>query len=130
MAAHPNHLVNIVRLKLTCLVFCDASGIEMGGVWFDTSRYGTSIMWHQPWPSDIIVDLVSETDPGEALTNYNFYISALVLHKANILAEFLEANMSAPCSVLDNTPNVSCSMRDLSTVNLEVAGHLRIHALH
>ena len=58
-ADRPIHLDKIVRPELTHLGFCDASGLGARGVWLDSSNSGKDLVWHHPWPADIIANLIS-----------------------------------------------------------------------
>ena len=119
--ARSTHLDEIFCREPIHLGFCKASGIGAGGVSLDTSRSVSSIVWRHPCPTDIIMVLISDKDPGRTLTNSDLNISALILHKATLLDVCPEANMATPCSGSDNIPTVSCSTRESSTINLLVA---------
>ena len=84
-AARPTHLDEIVCREPTHLGFCDASGINAGDVWLDSSRSVPSIMWYHPCLPDIIMALVLVTNPGGALTNYDLDITFLFLHEVTLL---------------------------------------------
>ena len=64
------------------------------------------------------------------MTNSNLDLSALILHKANLLEACPEVNMATPCSGSDKTPTVSCSTWEASTTNQVVVDLLHICALH
>ena len=64
------------------------------------------------------------------ITNSDLELDALVLHKANLLAAVPEARLAAPRSGSDNTPTVSWSTKEASTINLVVADLLCLRALH
>ena len=74
--------------------------------------------------------LVSETNPGGDITNSNLDIASLILHEDALLSSITKAVISAPHYVLDNTPIVSCSTREASTINPVVADLLHTHTLH
>ena len=67
--ARSTHLAEIVNRELTRLGFCDASGIGAGGVWLDPSISVSSLMWRHPWPTNIILALISDRNNGGTLTN-------------------------------------------------------------
>ena len=64
------------------------------------------------------------------ITNSNLELSALVLHEATLLAAVPEARLAAPRSGFDNTPTVSWSTKEASTINMVVADLLCLNALH
>ena len=130
IAEQPTHLAEIVRRKATHLGFCDTSGLGDGCVWLDLSRSGKDLVWHHPWPADIIAGLVSSTNREGTITNSDLELAALVLHEATLLASATEARMTTPRPGLDNTPIVSWSMKEASTINPVVAELLRLRALH
>ena len=67
--ARPTPLNYIVCQGPTHLWFCYASGIGAGVVWLDPSISGLSIMWRQPWLTNIIATFFSDKNPGGKLTN-------------------------------------------------------------
>ena len=89
-------------------------------MWIKPPRYGTLIVRRHPCPSDIISDLVSDTNPGGTLTHSDFDLDSLVLHGYNILELCIESNMDMPRSGLDNKPTVSWRMQEASNTNLVV----------
>ena len=93
-------------------------------------RSGISLVWRHPCPPNIIKTLISDRNPEGILTNYDLELSALVLPEATLLEMCPEATMAAPLSGLDNTPTVSWSTWEASTINPVVAFLLRICALH
>ena len=74
--------------------------------------------------------LVLEKNPGGTLTSCDLKLTALFLHKAALLGVGPDANMAAPRSGLDNTPTVSWSTWETSTINPVVVDLIRIRALH
>ena len=86
-------------------------------------------MWLHPWPPDIIAALILDSNPGGTLTNSKLKLAALVLHEATHLDVCPEANIAAACSGLHNTPTVSWSTWEASTINPVVADLLRIGPL-
>ena len=84
-AAQPANLANIIRQNPTPLGFCNTSVIGVGGVWLHPSRSGSSIVWHQPWPPDMIAEWVSDTKQGGVPTSSDLELASLVLHKATLL---------------------------------------------
>ena len=87
-------------------------------------------MWRHPWPPNIINSLISDRNSEGTLTNSDLELAALVLHEDTLLETYPEATMAAPQSGSDNTPNISWSNREASTINQVVADLLRIRALH
>ena len=68
-------------------------------------------------------------NPEGQLPNSDLDLATLVLHKATIFVVVPAVRMSEPDSGLDNTPTISWSTREASTINLVVADLLRIHTL-
>ena len=92
--------------------FYNASGIGTGGVWLNPTKSGTSIVWHHPWPLDIIDALVfGEKSRGGAIIHYHLDLSTIVIRESIILVAFPEASIAAHCSGSDNNPTVSWSTR-------------------
>ena len=102
----------------------------MGRVWLNPSGLGTSIVWRHPWPPDIIKEIISDRNPYGTLRNSDLKLNALVLHEATLLETCPEAMMAAPQSGSDNTPTVSWSTQEASTINPVVADLLCIRTLH
>ena len=103
----PTHLSEIVRCEPTHLGFCDNSELGARGVWLDPSRSGKDLVWCQPWPEDIITDLISSINREGTIINSDLELSALVLPEATLLAAVPESRLAAPHSGSDNTPTVS-----------------------
>ena len=70
--------------------------------------------------------LVLDTNLGGALTNSNLELAALILHEDTLLEVCPDANTAAPRSGSDNTPNISWSTWEASTINPVVADLLCI----
>ena len=64
------------------------------------------------------------------LTNSNLELASLVLYDDTLLEVCPDANMTVPRSGSDNTPIVSWSTQEASTINPGVLDLLRICALH
>ena len=126
----PTHLAEVVRREPTHMGFCDDSGLRAGIVWLDPSLSGNDLVWRHPWLADIIADLVSSTNREGTITNSNLELAALVLHEATLIVAVLEARLSIPRSGPDNTPTVSWSTKEASTITPVVADLLRLRALH
>ena len=75
--------------------FCDTSTIGGVGVWIYSTKLGAIMVWHHPCSSNINDTLVSDTNPGGALTNSYLKLAVLVLHKATLLAELPESIMES-----------------------------------
>ena len=130
VASMPTHLADIVCCEPTHVKFCDASGLEAGGVWLDPTGTGHNLVWWHPWPVDATSELVSTTNPHRAITNSDLEFSELVLQETTLLYALLKARKAALRSGSENTSTVSWSTRESLTINLVVADLLRIHALH
>ena len=64
------------------------------------------------------------------ITNSDLELAALVLHEATLLTAVPESRMAVPHSGSDNTPTVSWSTKEASTINPVMADFLRLRALH
>ena len=106
-ASMPTHLIEIIRHELTHLGFCNTYELGAGGVWLDPAGMGQSRVWRDPWPADVTLGLVSQTNPHGAITNSDLYLAALVIQEATLLEEVPKACMAAPRSGSDNTPTFS-----------------------
>ena len=124
------HLAEIVRREPTHMRFYNASIPRAAGMWLNPSSSSYSLVCRHPCLPDIIYDLFLVTNPVVNLTNSNLELATLVLHEATLFAEVPAACMAAPRSGSDNTPTVSWSMREASTITLVIAGLLRICVLH
>ena len=129
-ATRPMHLANIVCRESTHLGFCNASGIVVGGLCLDPAQTVYNLVWRKPWPPNVITYLVPSTNLKGTLKNSNLELASLFLRDDTLLEAFPEACMAAPCSRSDNTPTVSWSTCEASTINLVVSNFLRIRALH
>ena len=96
--ARTMHRDDVVCRDPTHLGFYDALGLGDGVVRLDPLRYGHSLLWHNPWPPDILNNLVSMTNPEGQLANSDFEISALNLQKPTIIASVPSFHMAAPRS--------------------------------
>ena len=67
----PTHLDEIVRHEPTHLGFCNASGLGAGGVWIDPSHLGKYLVWHHPWPADIIANLIYSMNREGKIRTWN-----------------------------------------------------------
>ena len=94
------------------------------------SGSGTSIVWRHPWPPDIIKALILDINPEGTLENSDLKLATLVLHKDTLMDTCSEETMAAPQSGSDNTPTVSWSTSEESTINPVVTEIFSIHALH
>ena len=74
-------------------------------------------MCNHPCPAYIIANLVSSTNREGTITNSDLELSALVLHKATLLATVPGSRLAAPRPVLDKTTTVSRSTKEASTIN-------------
>ena len=124
------HLADIVRHEPTHLGFCEASGLGAGGIWLVWSHSAKDLVWVHPWPAYIIADLFTLTNREGTITNSDLELAALVVHEATLLAAVPEARLAASRSGLDNTPTVSWSTKEASTINPVVADLIRLHTLH
>ena len=108
--AQTTHLAGIFCQEPNHMGFCYTSGIVVGDIWLEPTKYGASILWIHPFPSDIAYTLLSYTNPGGVLAKSYIKLSEIVLHEYNLLASFPEVSMANPRSVSDNTLIVSWSM--------------------
>ena len=99
-------------------------------MWLDPSRPGKDLVWRHPWLEEIIANLVSSRNKDVTITNSDLELAALVLHEATLLVAVPESRLAAPRSGSDNTPTVSWSTKEASTINPVVADLLRLRALH
>ena len=67
----PTYLANIFHWAVSIIVYIDAPGQGAGGVWIDPNEYGINFYWKVKWPDDIVRQLVSFTNPGDTITNWN-----------------------------------------------------------
>ena len=119
--ARPIHLVNIFYRETTHLVFCDDLGLGEGGMWLYPDRSSHNLVWHQPWPPEIISDLVLLKYFEGNITNSDLELATLVLHEATLLATVPIVRMTTPRSGSDNAPGILWSTRKSSMINPVVA---------
>ena len=129
MTQRPTYLAEIVQRLPTDLGYTDASGIGGGGVWLNPNKDGTHHVWRLQWPDDIKSDLVSVANPKGRITNSDLELAALVLHEATFPAVCESSEWRAPLSGSDNTPTVSWTFKEASTINPVVANLLRIRSI-
>jgi len=84
LASRPTHLSELVLDALSAIGSVDASGQGMGGVWFTCD--GQPLVWHEPFPNNIVKHLVLDKNPHGDLTNSNFELTGIVAHQ-DILAQ-------------------------------------------
>ena len=106
--------------------FCDASGLEAGGVWLDPAVMGHNLVCQNPLPADVTIDLVSLFNPKDTITNSYLELATLIPQEATLLEAVPKAHMAAPRSGYGNTPTVSSSTREVSIINPVVADLLFI----
>ena len=129
MATRPTYLAEIVQHIPTDLGFTDASGQGAGGVLLNPNRDGKHYVWRLRWPADIIATLVSFANPNGSITNSDLELSALVYQEATFPLICSKFRWRSPAIGSDNTPTVSWSFKEASTINPVVAALLRIRAI-
>ena len=129
MRKRPTYIAEIVQRLPTDLGYTDASGKGLGGVWLDINHPGPHYVWRLQWPKDITDDLVSLTNPGGRITNSDLELVALVLQEATFHLVSLAPAWRAPSTGSDNTPTVSWTFKEASTINPVVANLLRIRSI-
>ena len=100
------YLDKIVHYETTHLGFCNALVLGVGRVWLDPYRSRHSLVWHYPWPPNIIADLVLATNLEGQLTNCDLELATLVLHMSTLLLVVPEARMAAARSGSDNSSTI------------------------
>ena len=106
----PAHLSDIVLWGSTHLGLYNTPGVGTGVIWIGPDGKGTNIVWYSPWHSYITNALVLETNPGKTHTNYDLVLASLILHESALLSVTPNVVISAPHSVLYNTPTLSWSI--------------------
>jgi len=127
LASRPTRLAELISDALSAIGSVDASGRGMGGVWF--TRDEQPIVWHEPFPDDIVCWLVSDDNPSGDLTNSDFKLTGIVAHQ-DILAQHFDVREASVSILNDNTPAVSRSTRGSITTRHISAYLLQISSLH
>ena len=73
--AQTTHLAVIFCQEPNHMGFCYTSGIVVGDIWLEPTKYGASILWIHPCPSDIAYTLLSYTNPGGVLAKSDIKLS-------------------------------------------------------
>ena len=110
--------------------FYDTSVLGTGGAWLEPSRMGHNMVWKNPWPADVTAELILTTNPNGTITKSDLELSVLVIQEATFFKAVPKACIDEPISGSDNTPTISWSMNEASTINPVVVDLLRICAFH
>ena len=86
-------------------------------------------VWRLQWPPDIQTDLISLDNPKGWITNSDLELAALVLHKDTFPDICGSSNWRAPLTGSNNTPTVSWTSKEASTINPVVANLIRIRSI-
>ena len=70
-ADRPTHLADIVRCGPTHMGFCDTSRLGAGEMWLYPSLSGKDLVWHHPWPADIIANLIYSMNRKGKIRTWN-----------------------------------------------------------
>ena len=99
LASRPTHLAEIIPTPPTYFGTVDASGKGMGGVWFPPGKPSPlsirppkrtllkdPILWREPFPQDVVRDLVTFDNPKGKINNSDLELAGTVAHD-DILAQ-------------------------------------------
>ena len=98
-------------------------------VWIDPNEDGVHYVWHLPWPEDIMADLVSSDNIQGRITNYDLELVALGLQAATFTFSSTNPTWQVPFVGIENTPTVTWTFREASSVYPVVADLLRLWSL-
>ena len=91
---------------------------------------GDNFVWRLQWSTDICEDIVSWTNPKGRLTNSDLELAALVLQESCFPAVCSTHLWHVLATGSDNTPPISWTFHEASTVNPVVADLLRLRSSH
>ena len=98
-------------------------------MWLDPNGDDMHFVWRLQWPPDIQTDLISLDNPKGWITNSDLELAALVLHKDTFPDICGSSNWRAPLTGSNNTPTVSWTSKEASTINPVVANLIRIRSI-
>ena len=127
LGLRPTRLAELITDAIAAIGAVDASGLGMGGVWFMVHH--CPLVWCQPFPPDIILHLVSDSNPTGNLTNSDFETTGVVAHQ-DILAQEHDIREASISILNDYTPAVSRATKRLVTSHDAAAYLLWISSLH
>ena len=127
LGLHPTHLAELIADAIAAISAVDASGLGMGSVWFMVHH--RPLVWCQPFPPDIVLHLVSDSNPTGNLTNSDFETTGVVAHQ-DILAQEHDIQEASISILNDDTPAISCATKHSVTSRDAAAYLLQISSLH
>ena len=128
----PTRLQELVPTTPTFVGASDASGVGMGGVWFDPQHPDTfpPTLWRAPFSPDVRAALVSSDNPTGAIPTSDLELAALIVYK-DVLAHLTPTAEHTLWIATDNMmAALSWSTRGSSTSSAARAYLLRFNALH
>jgi hypothetical protein len=140
ITSRPTRIQELIPLSTSALGFHDSSGSAVGGVWFPHQslhprKYPNTIPSHRPivwrfqWPSDIVNNLVTSTNPSGSISISDLELAGGLLH-LDVLAQHFDIRER---TVLSNTDNLAALFwqRKGSTTSSSVPAYLlRLFGIH
>ena len=130
MADRPTYLVELVYPPTSDLGYTDASGLGSGGVWIDPNKDSKNYTWQVKWTADIIQEMVSCTNTEVTITNLDLELVVLVFQEAIFSSTITPPTWQTPTSVSDNSPTVTWTFQEASTINTVVDDLISIRSTH
>jgi hypothetical protein len=113
LASRPTHVSKLVQNPLDYVGYCDASGWDMGGLWFGGRQTLEATVWRVKWPADITTSIISDSNPSGTITNSDLEMAGVLMHES-VLEEALgaEAMVTAQMAIgCNNSAAVAWTQR-------------------
>jgi len=136
--SRPTRLPELVATSPAILGTTDASGLGMGGVLLEpavnlrqraTLQSGHPMLWRQPFPEDVVNDLVTHGNPHGETANSDLE-SAPTVVQHDVICQHYDVRETTAHNSTDNTPALSWQRRGSISANTTPACLLRLQALH
>ena len=114
----PTYLAEIIQRLPTTFGLTGASGMRAGGVWTHPNKDNQNFVWRVQWSVDIQKYLVRWYNSNGQITRSDLDLAVLVLQESFFPLVFHDTAWHAPIIRSDNTPTVSWSFKEASTINL------------
>jgi hypothetical protein len=131
LSSRPTRIAELLPQPPSTIGSSDASGVGLDSVHFIPLPDGTiqPILWHQPLPSNIDANLITNDNPSGTITMNDFELAASVAHH-DVLAQYDNILSLTTHNFHDNTTAVYWKCKRSATTMKAAAYLLRLEALH
>jgi hypothetical protein len=124
LSSRLTHLFELV-LDMPCYVgYHKAVAEGAGGVWFSLADHMLPLLWRKVFPSEIVADVISNTNPAGGITSSDLELAAEVMAIGVILITAPHIKHAPLGTLCNNTPTVSWVEKMASRANTPTAGRL------